>query len=150
VTTQTFRLPAINRERIADNLRAFVMSALPGKELRVEVCEYRKRRSAKQRGSLFGPAYGAIMEFCGYEGDRDKAELHRNMCGEFFGWRDDPVKGRVPVRTTTVNEAGERDEIDTVVALKMYAFIQRFAVEQIGCYVPDPDPMYAQRERWAA
>jgi hypothetical protein len=34
-------------------------------------------------------------------------------------------------------------------ALDMYAFIQRRAAEN-GIDVPDPDPMYAQRERLAA
>jgi hypothetical protein len=56
---------------------------------------------------------------------------------------------RRPVRTTTTNEAGERDVVDTVTMARMYDFIQRTAAGY-GIDVPSPDPMWSQRERLAA
>jgi hypothetical protein len=56
---------------------------------------------------------------------------------------------RRPVRTTTTNEAGERDVVDTVTMARMYDFIQRTAAGY-GIDVPAPDPMWSQRERLAA
>lgn len=53
MNTQTFILPKLDRKRIADNLHAFVMSAMPGKEIRVEVCEYRKKRTLDQNALAF-------------------------------------------------------------------------------------------------
>lgn len=105
-----------------------------------------KERTGKQNRSIFGPAYKALMEFSGLEGDEDKRELHRFMCGEFFGWRDHPL-GRKPLRTTTKNEHGQRDVMSIDDSLRFYAFLQRRGAEA-GCYVPDPDPLW--REKAAA
>jgi hypothetical protein len=107
---------------------------------------FQKKRSDKQRKALFGAAYKPIMEFMGLRGEDDKEELHRFFCGEFWGWaKDGPFSSRRPARTTTKNERGERDEIDTKTALEFYAFIQQKAAEQ-GIYVPDPDPLYREQE----
>jgi hypothetical protein len=109
-----------------------------------------KRRTKKQRGALFGVAYAAIMEATGLRGTRDKEDLHQFFCEEYFGYIEaTSVSPRRPKRTTTKNEAGEPDEISTVQALDMYAFIQQRAAEN-GIDVPDPDPMHGQRGRWAA
>ena len=140
-----------NRDLVRANSDAFVSRLLAaGYDVRIEIGRITKTRTAKQRRSLFGAAYKAIMEFCGYRGGAEKDELHRNMCGEYFGWRDDPMLGRVPVRTTTHDERGQRNEISVGDALDMYAFIQQFAIEKIGCYVPDPDPFWRQRAKEAA
>ena len=146
---QTFILPATDRQRIADNLHAFVMQALPGKSLRVEVGEYRKRRSSEQNGATFGLAYKIIMEATGLSGDAEKKQLHRDFCGDFFGWVDTGMGRRKPVRTTTTDERGERDVVNTQTMAQMYDFIQRKAAE-FGIYVPDPDPLHGQEGRWAA
>lgn len=148
MNTQTFRLPATNRERIADNLRAFVMSALPGKELRVEVCEYRKRRSDEQNNALWGIAYPALEKATG-QGVND---WHEYMLGECFGWVETTLFGKrklKPARTTTTGYSGEPNKLTTVEFAAYFNFIQRRAMEN-GIYIPDPDPMYAQRERLAA
>lgn len=51
--TQTFRLPKTDRQRIADNLRDFVMTAMPGKELSVTVKPYVKKRTKEQNALAF-------------------------------------------------------------------------------------------------
>jgi hypothetical protein len=67
---QTFRIPATDRKRIADNLHAFVMNALPGKELRVEVCKYVKRRTGEQNALAFA-WYAEVAAKVGQESARD-------------------------------------------------------------------------------
>lgn len=139
------------RDNVKCNMQSFLGRLCEGeaihKSYRVTIEPYVEPRSEKQRNSLFGVAYKAIMEFCGYQGEREKHELHRNLCGEYFGWRDDPMRGRIPVRTTTTDEDGKRADISVTDALEMYAFIQRFAAEKIGCYVPDPDPFWREKAR---
>jgi len=133
--TQTFRLPKTDRERIADNLRAFVMSALPGKELRVEVCEYRKRRSQDQNAALWGVAYKTLSDATGNDPD----DLHTFFLGEWGGWEMIQVMGqvrRVPKRRSS--------KLSTVEFSDFYAFIQQRAAETVGVYVPDPDPMHGR------
>lgn len=136
-----------NRDVVKGNAQAFLDRLPADKSFDVIVQPHVEARSELQRNSLFGVAYKAIMEFCGYQGAREKDELHRNLCGEYFGWRDDPMLGRVPVRTTTKDERGKRAEISVGDALDMYAFIQRFAAEKIGCYVPDPDPHWREKAK---
>lgn len=131
--SQTFRIPKTDRQRIADNLHAFVMSAMPGKELRVEVCEYRKRRSQDQNAALWGVAYKTLSDATGNDAD----DLHVYFLGEWGGWETVSVMGqarRVPIRRSS--------KLTTVEFADFYAFIQRRAAETVGVYVPDPDPLH--------
>lgn len=139
--TTTFKLPGTARERIADNLRAFVLSALPGKELRVEVGEYRKRRSQEQNAALWGVAYKTLSDATGNDAD----DLHEFFLGEWGGWETLDVLGqkrRVPRRRSS--------KLTTAEFSDFYAFIQRRSAETVGVYIPDPDPMHGMEERWAA
>jgi hypothetical protein len=132
------------RDRVRANVHAYVDALPDTRDWRIEIREARKERTLDQNAAMFGVAYATIMESAGLEGDDDKKRLHWNMCGDFFGWVDKPLLGRVPVRTTTTNENGERDVIDTATAARMYDFIQRQAAEY-GIVVPDPDPFYRSR-----
>ena len=149
--SQTFvlRKDDANRLNVAANLTAFIARLPESRSWEIEIRQHVKRRSDKQRAALFGPAYGALMAFSGLQGNSDKEELHRFFCGEFFGWAEDAFGRRKPRRTTTKNERGERDEISVVEALNFYDFLQRRGAE-VGCYVPDPDPLYREQARDAA
>jgi hypothetical protein len=130
---QAFTLPESGRERIADNLRAFVMAAMPGKKLRVEVSEYRKRRSDDQNRALWGVAYKTLHDATG----NDPEDLHEFFLGEFFGWEIRDVLGqkrKVPMRRSS--------KLSTVEFADFYAFIQRRSAETVGVFIPDPDPLY--------
>lgn len=143
---------SMRRDEIKANLHAFIDRLPDTKSWEVEVSEYHPARSDKQRKSLFGVAYKAIMEQCGLQGDKEKKRLHNDFCGDYFGWCDGGIGTRRPVRTTTTNERGERDKISTLQALDMYAFIQRTAAEY-GVDVPNPDPFWREKaiaERAAA
>lgn len=149
---QAYQLNANGPERpqVVANIHAFV-DRLPSDKAYTVTVEVQKRvRSDSQRGALFGVAYKAIMEATGLRGSKDKDDLHEFFCGEYWGWTEPTalMKSR-PVRTTTKNERGERDEISAMQALDMYAFIQQRAAEN-SIDVPDPDPMWSQRARWAA
>ena len=133
MTTQTFILPKTDRQRIADNLHAFVLSAMPGKELRVEVCEYRKRRSQDQNAALWGLAYKTLQDATG----NDPKDLHTYFLGEWAGWETIDVMGqkrRVPIRRSS--------KLTTVEFAEFYAFIQQRSAETVGVYIPDPNPLH--------
>ncbi len=148
--TQRYILRKDNtRPNVLANAHAFLDRLPDTREFEIVVKRHVKRRTDKQRRSLFGVAYKAIMEAAGYQGDAEKRKLHENMCGDYFGWKDDPILGRVPERTTTTNEHGERDEISTLDALDMYYFIQRKAAE-FGIDVPDPDPYWRAKAEMEA
>lgn len=131
------------RDQVRANLHAFIDRLPVDKAWQVEIVPHHKKRTDRQRRTLFGAAYGPIMAHMGLQGSDDKRDLHTFFCRDFFGERMDSIGRMVPIRTTTRNERGERDEITTVVALEMYAFIQRRASEQ-GIDVPDPDPFWKE------
>lgn len=133
-----------NRGRVLANCIDFLHRLPVGKSWEVTIDKHVKSYTSKQRRSIFGAAYKALMEFSGLEGDEDKRNLHYWFCGEFFGWTDDAFGRRKPVRTTTKNERGERDPISTADALDFYAFLQRRGAE-VGCYVADPDPFWREK-----
>lgn len=127
-----------NRPKVEDNACAFIRELPKDRDwvIRIEKPEY----SQKQRRSIFGPAYKALMEFSGLEGEDDKRELHRFMLCEYFGYTVNAFGIRKPKRTTTTDEAGQRNPIDVETAAKFYEFLQRKGAD-MGCDVPDPDPM---------
>lgn len=146
--SQTFILHADDpgRDQVRANLHAFIDRLPVERAFEVKLAPYQRKRTPKQRAALFAVAYAAIMEHMGLRGEDDRKELHAYFCGEFFGWREGSMTRRRPVRTTTTDENGERDEITTLVALDMYAFIQQRAAEQ--CIdVPDPDPLWRENAR---
>lgn len=140
-------IPAAKRDEWIASFARFVSHFMPGRELVVSVQEYVPERTAKQRNSLFGVAYKALMEQMGLRGERDKQELHNLFCGDYWGWRDVGMVRR-PVRTTTTDEHGRRDVISIRQQMAFYAFIQQRAAEY-GYDVPDPEKEWfrkAERE----
>jgi len=98
-----------------------------------------------QRRALWGCAYKFLEEHTGYKKER----CHTLFCGEFFGWTHDEMFGnktRAPVRTTTTDEDGKRDVIDTETLAAMYEFIQDWVADKSGLLVPDPDPHWWREE----
>ena len=136
-------IPATDRAQAIESFARLVTHFLPGCDLVVTVEEAKQERSEKQRASMFGCAYKALMAQMGLRGERDKQELHEMFCGEFWGWRQAGMIRR-PVRTTTTDENGKRDVISVKDQLEFYAFIQQRSAE-FGYDVPDPDPMWRQR-----
>jgi hypothetical protein len=138
-----------SRERIKSNAVAFIDRLPANKPFVLTIEPLKRERSDSQNRGLFGVAYPPLMDFCGLQGDEDKRQLHREFCGEFFGWRDDlPMNMRKPIRTTTTNERGQRDVVPWDVFCAFYGFVQRKGAE-LGVFIPDPDPLWREVKREA-
>lgn len=128
MTAQTFTVPEKGRDAMVDRIACFLRKALPGKRIRVEVGEYRRRRSDDQNRALWGVAYKTLADATGNDPD----DLHEFFLGEFFGWDVIEVMGqkrRVPKRRSS--------KLTTTEFAEFYDFIQRRAAEN-GYYVPSP------------
>lgn len=139
-------LSAANRAQDVASLSRLLLALLPESYLTVTAEPYKKERTAKQRASLFGVAYASLMPQMGLRGAAEKDELHRFFCCEYWGTKATVFGERIPIRTTTTDERGQRDVISTREQLALYAFIQQRAAEH-GFDVPDPDPMWRDRAR---
>lgn len=131
------------RAQVKANLHAMIDRLPESKSWRVEIRVAHRERTDKQLGALFGVAYDRIMAATGLQGDFEKRKLHRDFCGDFFGWVDGPLGKPRPRRTTTTDEHGEESRIDTMTMADFYDFIQRRAAE-FGIDVPDPDPLWRE------
>lgn len=141
--SQTYVLRAGDPDRnmVRANLDSFLDRLPDTKNWQVTVQQYRKPRTLDQNATLWW-AYG----FCTDAAGLTKDELHMLFCGQYFGTKQvGPLC--LPVRSTTVNERGERDPISTVQMGELFEMVQRLAAEWWTVDVPDPDPM---RGRWAA
>lgn len=135
-----------NRANVKANAHAFIDRLPDDKSWELTIEQFKRERSDSQNRGLFGVGYPPLMEFCGYQGDADKRELHREFCGAFFGWVDTPTGGSRPARTTTTNERGQRDVVPWDVFCEFYAFVQRKGAE-LGVFIPDPDPLWREVKR---
>lgn len=143
-----FILPEKDRQAMADRLHQFLFDALPGKKLEVIVSQYKPPRSSAQNRALFGCAYKALAEQMGLSGAREIDELHTVFCGDFWGWQEYSVLGqrkKRPKRTTTKNEAGEREVISKLLFSEFYDFVTRKSAE-FGYFIPPIDPEYFLKE----
>lgn len=138
--------PGKDRERLKSQAVAFINRLPANKAHFVEVGEYRKPRSKDQNSALYGLAEKKLMEFMGERGEAARKRIHEDLCCLYFGEVKTPF-GRKPKRTTTTNEAGEKSVLTTVEMAAFFDWIQQAAAE-IGCDIPDPDPLYRQRGRW--
>jgi hypothetical protein len=135
------------------NIEAFLkkMQAIfdSDKTYEIVIREVLKEYSDEQRKALWGLAYQLLSEETG----NDPEDLHQYFCGEYFGWKVIKVmyaNRKVPIRTTTRNEQGERDVISTADLASLFEFIQQRAAQTVGVYIPDPDPHWKKRMNEAA
>lgn len=131
------------RSQRAQRIAGFLSRLETGKPWEVIVRPWKKSRSDRQNNALFGVAYKTLSEFTG---SLDH-ELHDHFLRAFFGeveYETLGVKRTKPRRTTTTNEAGERDPLNTEDFARFYAFVQQTAAG-IGCWIDDPNPMLRTR-----
>ena len=134
-------LPPKDREetiqRIVNTLRFFQI----GKPVNVKMTIARPERTIPQLRYLRGVPYQMLADHFGYEPD----EISEYLCGQYWGWKPKKLPGgrmqEVPMRTTTVDEDGNRDVIDGQVFWDYVEWIQRVGARQ-GIVIPDPDPNY--------
>lgn len=125
--SQTFVIQP-DRAQVA-GLARWLAAALPGKALRVEVAEYRKRRSDQQNRYLWGVAYKRLEEATGQEA----ADWHDFFLGEFFGWERVSLFDRPRLKPLRRSKKLSTTEFSDYVE-----FIQRKAAEH-GIYIPSPN-----------
>lgn len=139
-----FLLPIFNRDLVIPRVAAF-LAALPNKKAwRICIKQEADDRTTQQNRYLNGVPYKLLGEHFGYERD----EISEQMCGLYFGWREKKVPRKphnpagiddVPMRTTTTDENGERDVLNTRDFWTYVEFLQRFGAKY-GVFIPDPDP----------
>lgn len=128
------------REGVRANLHSLIDKVDPRFPWEFTIKRYRREQTNDQLGARFGLAYAVMMEPMGLRGRRDKEWLHEFMCGEYWGWH--PTIRNKPLRTTTTNERGEREVIDTAEAAKFWDFVVEWAARQIAVVIPDPNPFW--------
>ena len=142
MTEITRYLPATNRDHAIASIAKLLVDVLPGKFLAITIGPKKRARSTLQNKALWGCAYPALRKQMG----ADVNDLHEFFCGEYFGWVEYEIMGRIklkPFRTTTRDDQGNHDVISTVEMSDFYAAIQRKAAEN-GFDAPDPDPNWWQ------
>lgn len=139
-------MPVESPERRGERIQriAAFLSRLDGsKPWELLVRPWKKERTLRQNNAMFGVAYKTLSDFTGHT----EPELHEVMCKLYFGEVEHEVLGvkeMKPRRTTTKNEAGERDVLNREEMSKFYNFIVQTAAEA-GCYIEDPNPMLRTR-----
>lgn len=96
MTARTFVIET--QEQLA-RLSAFMGNKLGSRPLRVEVDFWRKSRSTSANRRLW-----KLHQRAAAASGMSAEELHRDACGEFWGWEEREVMGRMeraPKRTTT-------------------------------------------------
>lgn len=135
------------REEIRRNLKAHIDRLEGSKSWRIEIKRAVKERTDVQNHALFGVAYPALEKETGFTKD----ELHFSFCCRFFGTVTKEVLGKTiyrPYRTTTNDAYGERDVLSTEEFARFYDMVQMVGAEA-GIVVPDPDPLFHVKNRWA-
>lgn len=146
-----YLLPMIDREPHIARIVA-CLRELPAKRAhRISIKQEADDRTTQQNRYLNGVPYKLLGSHFGYERD----EISEQMCGLYFGWRQKKVPRTphnpagirdVPMRTTTTDENGERDVLDTRDFWEYVEFLQRFGAKY-GVLIPDPDPSYKHLQR---
>src|SRR5688500_8753366 len=98
-----------------------------------------KTRSPEASNYLWGICYPLMSDASGY----DKDDLHAAMCRKWFGTKVIEVMGEkfsIPVRTTTLNEDGEREVLGAVDFWDFTDFVIREAAMWYDVAIPPPDP----------
>jgi hypothetical protein len=104
---------------------------------------WKGERTARQNNAMWGPIYGPFCAFTGYT----EPELHDTLLRLYFGEVEYEVLGvrkTKPKRTTTTNEAGERDVLSREKMAEFIEFVFQKAAE-MGLYIEAPNPMLRTR-----
>jgi hypothetical protein len=102
----------------------------PNRKWRVEITEYRKRRSNEQNAYIHAVPLKMIGDHTGYTID----DIKEYLCGEYFGWEEYTVMGATrqrPLKTTSqLNTKEMNDFID---------WMQWWASSTLNMNIPSPN-----------
>ena len=151
MSKQVFVLNADSgRAVVLENVIKAIRSLSHDKAHVIEISRKTKTRTLSQNAALFGVAEKSYGEFLGYRGAEEMKMFHAALCCAYFGSEKMPMGELKPKRTTTKNGRGEHDPLTTEQFADFFDFIQQHAAENYDFYIPDPDPMWHQRKRFAA
>jgi len=114
------------------------LAYLNGKRIELVIRKLRSQRSLNQNAAYWGLAVEILCNHLGY----DKDTMHHALKVKFAS-RIDPVTGLTVVESTA--------KMDTKRFIKYYEDIQRWAMEFLNCYIPDPnecEPYLGEYERF--
>lgn len=127
---ETINVPKACREAAAQRIAAYVLAALPGKELVVTVAEKKRRRSDEQNRYWWGVVVKTFTDrLDGWEPE----DVHTYLCGEWSGW--DRVEGLGKTRVRPIRRSSKLNKVEFA---ELVATAQRIGAEH-GIYVPDPN-----------
>jgi hypothetical protein len=116
-------------ERSLARIVAFISALSKETAWKLEVSEYKTRRSDEQNRYLWGVVYATILKHLpGW----DAEDVHEYFLGEHFGWETLEGFGRKRMRPLR-----RSSKLSTTEFSDFIAFIQRTMAER-GVYVPDP------------
>ena len=114
---------------------AFVSKLDPAKAWRITVEPEKKERTDPMNRRMWA-LHDMAADFCGVS----REEMHREMCIGYFGERliQTPVGVlRRPVRTTTANEAGERDVLPSENFMRWLDWLEAKYANELGIWLGD-------------
>ena len=120
------REDAIRRE----NCKQYIDELDPGKKWRVQICEYRKKRSNEQNAYIHAVPLKIIGDHTGYTLE----EIKEYLCGTFTGWQDYEVMGikhQRPNRTTS--------QMDSQEMTYFIEWMQWFGSSTLNLYIQSPN-----------
>jgi hypothetical protein len=122
-------------ERSLARIVAFISALSKETAWKLEVSEYKSRRSDEQNRYLWGVVYATILKHLpGW----DAEDVHDYFLGEHFGWETLEGMGRKRVKPIRRSSRLNKTEFAEYVA-----FIQRAMAER-GVYIPEPGELIEQ------
>ena len=109
---------------------------------RVRVSTAREKASLKQFGWYRAVALPMLAEHLGYD-KHEIDDLHEEILAECFKTRPGKLTGvPIPARRTS--------QLNTAEMAEFHDWLMRWASQEFGCVLPDPDPSWRQRKGHAA
>lgn len=134
-----YTLPPKDREAAIARLVPILSVFQAGKPVNVKLTIARPERTPPQLRYLRGVVVPMLADHGGYE----REDVYEYLLGHHFGWKEKRLPGnrteQVPIRSTTVDENGNRDVIDGNDFWDFVEFCQRLGA-RAGVVIPDPEP----------
>ena len=131
------------RDRLLEILKSFISKLPMDKPWLITISDLKRERTNKQNKALFGHAYKIIIQETG----NDINDIHNRFLGDYFGWVTVEVLGhkkKKPIRTTTTDQDGKKDLLDTQTFVYFFDYVQSESA-LYGIDIPDPDPDWRNR-----
>ena len=117
-------------ERVRENCIAELRALPTSKAWRVEITEYRKKRSLDQNAYLHAVPLKMISDKTGY----DIEDVKQYLCGEWSGWNETEVFGQKRLKPTLTTS-----QMDTAQMTEFIDWLVWYGAEKMGLTIPYPN-----------